>query len=150
MITRSSNFHVKVKQYAARGPSPKGFASSVFTNLRSTCVYVWPSMHLRGLGWSAMTCVDFVGKLMWVFHRLATQCKSTQIDRKWIVYPWNDYFLWLAWTCEPTQLRIRLATHRKALRRLASSFGQVLSRVSIVDLRHRGTGFSTSSLVRLR
>ena len=40
------------------------------------------------------TCVDFgrakfVRKLMQVFHRLAAQRKSTQVDRKSAVYAWN-------------------------------------------------------------
>ena len=55
--------------------------------------FVWPPtcVDLCGL---AMTCVDFgelkfVRKSTHVFHRLATQRKSTQVDRKSSVYAWN-------------------------------------------------------------
>ena len=43
------------------------------------------STHLRGL---ALTLVElkFIRKSMQVFHRLATQCKSTQVDHKSTVY----------------------------------------------------------------
>ena len=81
----------------------------------------------------ALTCDDFVGaqfrtQIDASFHRLATQHKSTQVDRKWTVYAWKSTtFLQLAWTCEPT------------LRR-ANPFGhpsQVLVLQTCVDLRVR-------------
>ena len=50
-----------------------------------------------------MTLVElkFVRKSMQVFHRLATQGKSTQVDRKSFVYVWKfSDVLRLAWTCQ--------------------------------------------------
>ena len=49
----------------------------------------------------ALTLVELksVCKSMQVFHHLATQRKSTQVDRKSSVYEWN---LRLVWTCELT------------------------------------------------
>ena len=60
----------------------------------------WVSFgHL--LAWTLVK-LKFAGKSTQVFHRLATQRKSAQVDRKSTVYVWNLRFLRLAWACEPT------------------------------------------------
>ena len=77
----------------------------------------WTCSHFV---WSP-TCVDFGWAQIRTqvdasFHRLATQRRSTQIDRKSTVYPWN---LRLFAICVNLQgdLRISLAAHRKSVRK---------------------------------
>ena len=115
---------------------PNGLAteSTQVFYLRSTCVSFGHPLALTcddlSLLWST---VKFVRKLTQVFHRLATQRKSTQVDRKSTVDAWN---LRLFATCVNLRadLRIRLAgTHRKSVRKFW--FGKIAS--NRIDLRIR-------------
>ena len=65
---------------------------------------------------STLVELKFVRKSKQIFHRLATQCKSTQVDRESSVCAWN---LRLFATCVSLRadLRIRLATHHKSMRK---------------------------------
>ena len=65
---------------------------------------------------STLVKLKFLRKSTQVFHRLATQRRSTQIDRKSTVYAWN---LRLFAICVNLQgdLRISLAAHRKSVRK---------------------------------
>ena len=64
----------------------------------STCVQLAFGLatHLHWLAWTLVE-LKFVRKSAQLFHRLATQRRSTQVDRKSTVYAWN---LRLFATCE--------------------------------------------------
>ena len=88
-------------------PAKRTRKSTQVFNLHSTCVSFGQLL--------VMTLVElkFVSKSTQVFHRLATQCKLTQVDRKASVYA--RFFV----TCVNLRadLRFRLATHRKSVRK---------------------------------
>ena len=98
-------------------PCPNGLASE---RQFSTCAQLafCLATHLR---WLALTLVElkFVRKSTQVFHRLATQLKSTQVDRKSAVYAWN---LRPFATCESVRKFVHMSSSGFAnLRWLAST-----------------------------
>ena len=102
------------------------------------------------LGLLALTLVElqFVRKSTQVFRRLATQRKSTQVDRKSSAYMREiyDFLPRLAWTYEPSQLRIHLATHHKSERKFwFCKFTSTYESVWPALKRVRKPGFSLSS-----
>ena len=119
-------FMVAPKRFRfARVLSPKQTDLQVNTSFRLafSLSFVWLAMHLRWLGGA---------QIRTRFPRLATQRKSTKVDRQQLYMPEIYEFLQLAGVNLRTDLRIRLAFLRKSgfvnLRRLASPFGQGFKR----------------------
>ena len=81
------------KVYTWSKPWPNELASwCKFPLATHLCQLVLPLVEL-----------NFVCKSMQVFHHLATQGKSIQVDQKSTVYAWNlRLFATCVWTCKPT------------------------------------------------
>ena len=153
--TSTTNLHGSlIKQLLVLKPWPMNSHVDASFNLR----FVWSpngvdSYELRGLSLT-LAELKFARKSTHVFHRLATQRKSTQVDRKSTVYSaWNLRLFatcesvwppiaspyassgfanlrWLASTCEsvwPPFASPYTSSGFANLRRLASPFGQSFS-----------------------
>ena len=106
MLTKTQGFGRNIFFNSPKPLAKRTRKSTQVFELRSSCVSF---VHPRA--WT-----QFARKSTQVFHRLATQRKSTQVDCKWLYYmiQWN---LQLFVTCVNfrADLRIRLATLRKSV-----------------------------------
>ena len=135
------------KNYAFLSPGQTDSQEDASWKRGSTCDSVWPGFacSCAELRWLAHILVEikFARKSRQVFHRLATQPKSTQVEWRLltdykptkykICLPWNG-FLWLGCTCEkscqcvwPPNASLYVSSTCDHLRLLAGPFDQGLT-----------------------